>query len=101
MVVVLVVAFAAVHRVNRLNRASPLSQSQATVVDKREKVSSSGLRFGALTATTYYATFELPSGLRLEMVVTGPAFGQLVVGDTGQLTRQGTWFRGFERQLLR
>ena len=101
MVVVIARNAAKLGRQNRLNRASPLSQSLATVVDKREEVSGSSSRYGGQTSTTYYATFELPSGQRLELAVSGPTSGQLVVGDTGQLTWQGTWFRGFGRQSLR
>jgi len=86
---------------NKANTRAPLLESLATVVDKREEVHGASLQYGGTTLTTYYVTFQLPDAQRLELTVLGPTSGQLVVGDTGQLTWQGTWFRGFQRQVLR
>ena len=83
------------------NAAAPALESVATVVDKREDVSGSRSRYVRPTVSEYFVTFELPSGQRVELAVSGPTSGQLVVGDTGQLSWQGTWFRGFQRQVLR
>jgi len=88
-------------RQNLANAKAPVLQSVATVVDKREEVRGTNSQYGGSTLTTYYVTFQLPDSQRLELVVDGPASGQLVVGDTGQLAWQGTWFRGFQRQILR
>lgn len=49
------------------------------------------------TSTTYYATFEVNSGDRLEFKVRDTEYGMLVENDTGMLTFQGTRYLGFER----
>ena len=48
-------------------------------------------------STTYYVTFQVESGDRMELHVTGQEFGLLVEGDQGKLTFQGTRYLGFER----
>lgn len=49
------------------------------------------------TSTTYYATFEVPSGDRMEFKVGSREYGMLVEGDAGKLTFQGTRYHGFQR----
>ena len=49
------------------------------------------------SSTTYYVTFQIESGDRLERHVPHSQFGYLVEGDRGDLTFQGTRFLGFER----
>ena len=88
-------------RQNALNAKAPVQQALAKVVDKREEVRGASNQYGGQTTTLYYATFELPDAQRVELSVPGPTSGQLVVGDMGQLVWQGTWLRGFQRQLLR
>ncbi len=51
----------------------------------------------AHTDTTYYATFEVESGDRMEFRLKGKEFGMLAEGDIGKLTFQGTRYHGFER----
>ena len=58
--------------------------------------------FGANAAmmhasTTYYVTFEVESGDRMEMNVGGQDYGMLTEGDVGKLTFQGTRYLNFER----
>jgi len=77
------------------NSDSPLLTGPATVVAKREHVWGGSGDTGA--STTYYATFQLPTGERVELPVPGQQFGQLVEGDQGVLTHQGTRFKGFAR----
>ena len=48
-------------------------------------------------STTYYATFQVASGDRMEFQVPRREYGFLVEGDRGRLTFQGTRFLGFER----
>lgn len=48
-------------------------------------------------STTYYATFEVESGDRLEFTVSGKEYGMLVEGDIGKLVFQGTRYHSFER----
>ena len=49
------------------------------------------------TSTTYYATFQVESGDRMELHMTGNEYGMLVEGDQGNLSFQGTRYLGFER----
>ena len=52
----------------------------------------------ARTFTTYYVTFQVESGDRMELGVGGSDYGMLVEGDTGKLSFQGTRYLGFERK---
>lgn len=49
------------------------------------------------TSSTYYVTFEVESGDRMELQMDGCEFGMLAEGDEGTLTFQGTRYLGFER----
>lgn len=48
--------------------------------------------------TTYYVTFEVESGDRIEFSVSGKEYGMLAEGDSGRLTFQGTRYLSFERE---
>ncbi len=50
------------------------------------------------TSSTYFVTFEVESGDRMELQMDGSEFGLLVEGDSGKLTFQGTRYLGFERE---
>lgn len=50
------------------------------------------------TSTSYYVTFEVESGDRMELRMQGHEYGLLVEGDQGQLTFQGTRYLGFQRR---
>ena len=50
-------------------------------------------------STTYYVTFQVESGDRMELHVAGHEFGMLIEGDRGMLTFQGIRYLGFERKL--
>ena len=54
--------------------------------------------FHSTTSTSYYATFQVESGDRMELSMTGTEYGLLAEGDRGKLTFQGTRYLGFERQ---
>lgn len=97
----------------RANEASPLRSVDALVVSRRTDVSrrsgspalpgadaGSSMVTGtsATSSTTYFVTFEEPSGERRELQVSGRDFGQLAEGDRGHLIHQGTRFKGFTRQ---
>lgn len=89
------------------NNASPQLDVEATVVSRRADVSlhqsanagdiSGAHGFSTMTSTDYYVTFQVKSGDRLEFHVSGVEYGQLVEGDTGTLTFQGTRYLGFVR----
>jgi ribosomal protein L40E/membrane protein implicated in regulation of membrane protease activity len=76
------------------NQAAPMLTSQTRVVAKRMEVKNRGKSH----TTEYYATFDLPSGERLELELDGAQYGQVAEGDGVLLRHQGTWFLGFERQ---
>jgi hypothetical protein len=75
----------------------------ATVVSKRSSVSHYHHNSGAnnpsymSSSTTYYVTFQVASGDRMEFMVRDTEYGMLVEQDTGKLTFQGTRYLGFER----
>ncbi len=48
-------------------------------------------------STFYYVTFQVDSGDRFELGVSGTDYGILVEGDKGKLTFQGTRFKEFKR----
>ena len=50
-------------------------------------------------STTYYVTFEVASGDRMELRLQGHEYGLIVEGDRGELTFQGTRFLGFTRKI--
>ena len=71
-------------------------------VDKREKLSRQRQRVAGgvsirTTTMIYYVTFEFEDGRRVEMVVPANDYGYIAEGDTGMLTYQGTWYKGFEK----
>lgn len=74
------------------NNNSPLLSVPAQVVTKRTTVK------GEHSYTTYFVTFEVQSGDRMEFKVKGEQFGQLVEKDLGVLAFQGSRFISFERQ---
>lgn len=51
------------------------------------------------SSTTYYSTFEVESGDRMELVIPDAEYGMLVEGDVGKVTFQGTRYKGFERAI--
>lgn len=85
------------------NNHSPRLTVPATVVAKRTNVShhrhhNHGTGMHHTThSTTYYVTFQVQSGDRMELHMTGQEFGLLVEGDSGMLSFQGTRYLGFER----
>ncbi len=49
--------------------------------------------------TSYYATFEVESGDRMEFHITGIEYGKLREGDIGKLSFQGTRYLTFESNV--
>ena len=82
------------------NNHSPRLTVQATIVAKRHNTShhhhGTDMHMHH-SSTTYYATFQVESGDRMELQIPSTQFGYLVEGDTGRLSFQGTRFLGFER----
>ena len=84
------------------NNNSPRLAVPAKVVSKRTSVSH-GHHHGAnghmhtTSSTWYYVTFEVESGDRMELGVSGSEYGMLAEGDSGKLSFQGTRYLSFER----
>lgn len=78
------------------NNASPTLTVPAEIVTKRTKVS--GGSGDSSAYTSYYVTFEVESGDRIELKVKGQEYGALVEGDLGDLTFQGSRYHQFKRQ---
>ena len=80
------------------NNHSPRLTVPATVVAKRTNHSRHhGTNGHHHTSTSYYVTFQVQSGDRMELHLAGHEYGLIVEGDKGNLTFQGTRFLGFER----
>ena len=107
--VVGIIIFSLVQRIITWNKnnQSPRLTVPVVVVAKRENITqhqhanagdSSGAHgFHTTTSTSYYVTFQVESGDRIELCVSGTDYGMLVEGDTGRLTFQGTRYLSFER----
>lgn len=87
------------------NNNSPRLKVEASVVSKRIKVlrhhhgGGAGMNHHYTTkSTSYFVTFQVESGDRMELNVTGEEYGMLVEGDFGDLIIQGTRFLGFTRK---
>ena len=90
-----------VSRWNRNNNFPRLTVS-ARVINKRTQVGrthhhNNGHAYSH-AYTNYFVTFEVDSGDRMELEVSGEESGLMVEGDAGLLTFQGTRFLGFERK---
>ncbi len=87
------------------NNHSPRLTVPATIVAKRTNVShhhhhnhgGTGMHHTTYS-TTYYVTFQVESGDRMELQMSGHEFGMLLEGDRGMLAFQGTRYLGFERK---
>ena len=80
------------------NNDSPRLTVPAKVVSKRSSHHHHS-HGGMHHSTHYHVTFEVESGDRMELSVSGHEYGMLVEGDTGRLTFQGTRYLSFEREI--
>jgi|HigsolmetaGSP12D_1036236.scaffolds.fasta_scaffold00566_3 hypothetical protein len=88
------------------NRSQPVLSVAARVVSRRTNVASHHRLEEAggghiRSDTSYYVTFQVESGDRLEFQVDGREYGMLAEFDTGKLTFRGTKYLGFERSPAR
>ena len=85
------------------NNHSPRLTVPALVATKRTEVThhhhhgANGAMHVSST-TSYYVTFQVESGDRMELHVGGNEYGMLVEGDFGRLSFQGTRYLGFEKE---
>lgn len=85
------------------NNNSPRLTVPTRVINKRTQVGYRRHRgtsdhYHTHSYTNYFVTFEVDSGDRMELEVTGEESGLMIEGDEGLLTFQGTRFLGFERK---
>lgn len=81
------------------NNNSPRLTVDAEVVAKRDETTVHHNSNGhAHHTTSYYVTFEVESGDRIEFSVDGREYGMLVEGDRGKLNFQGTRYLSFARE---
>ncbi|MFK4167946.1 DUF2500 domain-containing protein [Paenibacillus lautus] len=82
------------------NNRQPLLSVDSKIVSKRTEVKHTQQTddtMSSRTRTTYYLTFEVESGDRMEFAVNGEEFGMCAEGDEGLLRFQGTRYYGFVR----
>jgi len=86
------------------NNNSPVLTTDATIVAKRMAVSrhnhinhNNHAMNHHSESTTYFLTFEVPSGDRIELKVKDKEYALLTEGDVGKLTFQGTRYKSFVR----
>ena len=87
------------------NNNSPRLTVSARIVAKRQNTTyhnqpNAGDTSGAhgyhtTSSTTYYVTFQVESGDRIEMSVSGSVYGKLTEGDEVKFTFQGTRYLQF------
>lgn len=84
------------------NNASPVLTVEAKIVSKRQQAvrhhHNNNNMMSSSTSYCHYVTFQVESGDRIELSVSGSEYGMLVEGDSGRLTFQGTRYKGFERK---
>ena len=78
------------------NNQSPKLTVPVTVVAKRSDVHR-GIET-MHTFTSYYVTFQVESGDRMEFEISDTEYGMLAEGDSGELTFQGTRYLNFRRE---
>jgi len=85
------------------NILSPTKSCSAKVIAKRVRISRGWKREndpkGSATWEIYYVTFQLQNEHRIESRVAIEEYEMLPEGDVGELTCQGNWYRGFERDM--
>jgi hypothetical protein len=91
---ILFVIFKSIREWNNNNK-QPRLKVDAKVVSKRTRVS--GGAGDTSSSTSYFITFEVDSGDRMELHVSGNNYGYLAEGDHGELEFQGTRYLGFIR----
>ena len=80
------------------NNHSPRLTVDATVVSKRQHTSHRRHNNHMSHSTSYYVTFQVESGDRMELHVSGMEYGMLAEGNYRKLTFQGTRYLEFVRR---
>ena len=90
------------------NNNSPRLTVDAKVVTKRTNtthhnhgnISNVNGMHTTTSSTSYYATFQVNSGDRMEFKISESEYGVLVEGDSGKLSFQGSRYLNFKRELI-
>lgn len=104
LLVLIVLAFSLIKGVGQWSRnnQAPVLNVFATIVAKREDLAyrhhNMDYTMHVSHSTSYYITFEVESGDRMEFEVSGQQYGMLVENDFGTLKFQGTRFLDFKRE---
>lgn len=90
------------------NNTSPRLTVSARIVEKCQNTTHSSQPnagdisgahgFHTISSTSYYITFQVESGDRMKLSVSGSEYGILAEGDEGKLTFQGTRYLTFDRK---
>ena len=99
-ILVFVIIFGRIFTQWRSNNKSPRLSVEAKIIAKRTHIGGS-IRSASVHAsayTSYYATFEVESGDRMELSIPINEFGLLIEGDNGILTFQGSRYISFDRK---
>jgi hypothetical protein len=88
------------------NNNSPTLTVNAKVMAKRTQYNShhhmhntgTNTDFGNSGYNTFYVTFQVDSGDRLELKIDSSEYGYLIEGDIGKLTFKGTRYISFVRE---
>ena len=85
------------------NNRSPVLAVEAKIVTKRMAVNGrhhhhhgGNMTMHHTIHTSYFATFEMENGDRMELKIPNREYGMLAEGDVGKLTFQGTRYKEFE-----
>lgn len=81
------------------NNNSPRLSVPATIVAKRRTTHHHHSNGHHHHTHSYYVTFQVESGDRMELKVNRSEYNLLIEGDTGTLSFQGTRYLGFEKNL--
>lgn len=73
------------------DKQKPVIPVQAKIMAKRTHV------WGEHSHTTYFATFELENGERIELQIPDNQIGYMIEGDQGTLSFQGALFVTFKK----
>ncbi len=102
-IVIIITVIKSLTQWNQNNR-SPVLTVNAKVVTKRADVrqtmhnqaNNTSMNYTS-SHTSYYITFEVESGDRMELPVSASEYSMLVEEDAGKLTFQGTRYLNFDR----
>lgn len=91
------------------NNHSPRLTVPAKIVSKRQSTMhhshpnagdiSGAHGYHSTSSITYFITFQVESGDRMELSMSGTEYGMLAEGDEGRLTFQGTRYLAFDRNI--